>query len=201
MDWSQPDSGHLNPKVMDELDYFIAECAKLGIYSRLTMLWYRKMKKGDDPPMYDEAVAAQKDNKKTLNSMGITFFDDKVMDINIALEKAIMTHKNPYRDNKAYGEDPAICQTEVTNEDGMFFYTIDGIPPCYKAELDKLWSDWLLKKYGSRDKLARSLGRRHRRGGTAGQRHHEAPAHLELQQRLRSPRPRAPATSSASTSS
>jgi len=158
VDWSQPDSGHLNPKVMDNLDYFIAECAKLGIYSRLTMLWYRKMKKGDDPPMYDEAVAAQKENKKTLDSMGITFFNDKIMDINIAIEKAIMTHRNPYRDNKAYGEDPAICQTEVTNEDGMFFYTIDGIPPCYKAELDKQWSDWLLKKYGFRDKLKEAWG-------------------------------------------
>ncbi len=34
VDWSQPDSGHLNPKVMDQLDYFIAELAKRGIYSR-----------------------------------------------------------------------------------------------------------------------------------------------------------------------
>ncbi|MGD0093057.1 MAG: hypothetical protein ABSE73_24355 [Planctomycetota bacterium] len=158
VDWSQPDSGHLNPKVLDNLDYFIAECAKLGIYSRLTMLWYRRMKKGDEPPMYEEAVAQQKEDKKTLNSMGLTFFDDKIMDINIALEKAIMTHKNPYRDNKAYGEDPAICQTEVTNEDGMFFYTIDGIPPCYKAELNKLWGDWLLKRYGTRDKLLAAWG-------------------------------------------
>ena len=157
VDWSQPDSGHLNPKVMDSLDYFIAECATLGIYSRITMLWYRKLKKGDDPPMYDEAVAAQKD-KKALDSMGITFFDDKIMELNIALEKAIMTHKNPYRDNKAYGEDPAICHTEVTNEDGMFFWTIDGIPPCYRAELDKLWGGWLLKKYGSREKLAEAWG-------------------------------------------
>ncbi|HEY3321867.1 MAG TPA: hypothetical protein VGP72_15470 [Planctomycetota bacterium] len=155
VDWKQPDSGHLNAKIMDELDYFIAECAKRGIYSRITMLWYRKMKKGDDVPMYDEALAVQKD-KKAFDSMGVTFFNDKVMDINIALEKAIMTHKNPYRDNKMYGEDPAICATEVTNEDGMFFYTIDSIAPCFKAQLDKLWSDWLLKKYGSREKIAKA---------------------------------------------
>ncbi len=66
-----------------------------------------------------------------LDSVGITFFDEKVMQANIALEKAIMTHRNPYRDNRAYGEDPAIAQIEVTNEDGMFFYTIDGIAPHY----------------------------------------------------------------------
>lgn len=179
VDWSKPDSGHLNPAVMDNLDYFISECAKNGVYSRLTMLWYRKMKKGDNAPYYDEIVtdqakdnlkkqnitdkspnfdallAAQKD-KETLNSAGITFVNDKVQDINIDLEKAIMTHKNPYRDNKMYGEDPVICQIEVTNEDGIFFYTIDGIPKPYMQELDNLWGQWLLKKYGSRDALVKA---------------------------------------------
>jgi hypothetical protein len=157
VDWKIDDtSGTLNPAVMDALDSFIAECAKVGIYSRPTMLWYRQMKKGDGAPMFDQAVGVPA--KPTLNSMGITFFDPKVMEINIALEKAIMTHKNPYRDNKTYGEDPAVCQVEVTNEDGMFFYTIDGIPACYKMELDHLWGQWLLKKYGSRDKLAAAWG-------------------------------------------
>ena len=158
VDWGMGDSGHLNARVMDNLDHFIAECAKHGIYSRPTMLWYRKMKKGDNAPMFDEAAGPPKGDKTVLSSMGITFFDPKVMEINIALEKAIMTHRNPYRGNKTYGEDPAICQIEVTNEDGMFFYTIDGIPDCYKKELDRLWGQWLLKKYGSRDKLAEAWG-------------------------------------------
>ncbi len=40
----------------------------------------------------------------------------------------------------------------------MFFYTIDGIPPRYKKKLDRLWGQWLLKKYGSREKLAAAWG-------------------------------------------
>jgi hypothetical protein len=167
VDWGQPDSGHLNAKVMDQLDFFIAELAKRGIYSRPTMLWYRKLKKGDGVDAFDESVEfADKKAKRqrqakeepVLDSVGITFFDEKVMQANIALEKAIMTHRNPYRDNKMYGEDPAIAQIEVTNEDGVFFYTIDGIAPHYAKKLDKLWAEWLQKRHGSQEKLAAAWG-------------------------------------------
>lgn len=167
VDWKRLDSGHLNPAVMDQLDYFIAELAKHGIYSRPTMLWYRKLKKGDGADAFDESVAYadQRANRQpqpgvapVLDSAGITFFDEKVIEADIALEKAILTHRNPYRGNKMYGEDPAVAQVEVTNEDGVFFYTIDGIPPYYSKELDRLWANWLLKKYGSQEKLADAWG-------------------------------------------
>jgi len=167
VDWHQADSRHLNPKTMDQLDYLIAELAKRGIYSRLTMIWYRKAKKGDGLDGFDESVAyADQKAKRTrkpgeeavFDTVGSTFFDPKVIEFNIDLEKAIMTHKNPYRDNKMYGEDPAICQIEVTNEDGVFFYTIDGMSPFYQKRLDRLWADWLLKKYGSEEKLREAWG-------------------------------------------
>ena len=167
VDWSRPDTQHLNPEVMGRMDYFIAQLAKRGIYTRLSLLWYRKMKKGDDVPAFDESVAYMDEKAKRkrgpneeplFDSVGSTFFDPRVMQLNIDLEKAILTHRNPYRDNKTYGEDPAICQLEVTNEDSMFFYTIDSIAPYYQKELDKLWSDWLLRKYGSQEKLAAAWG-------------------------------------------
>jgi len=162
VDWHEADSRHLNAKTMDQLDYLVAELAKRGIYSRLTMLWYRKAKKGDGLDGFDESVAYADQKAKrtrkpgeeaTFDTVGSTFFDPKVMELNIELEKAIMTHKNPYRDNKMYGEDPAICQIEVTNEDGVFFWTIDGMPPFYQKRLDRAWADWLLKKYGAEEKL------------------------------------------------
>jgi hypothetical protein len=168
VDWHEADSRHLSPKAMDQLDYLVAELAKRGIYSRLTMLWYRKAKKGDGLDGFDESVAhADQKAKRTrkpgeeavFDTVGSTFFDPKVIELNIELEKAIMTHKNPYRDNKMYGEDPAICQIEVTNEDGVFFYTIDGMSPFYQKRLDRLWADWLLRKHGSQEKLAEAWGK------------------------------------------
>ena len=167
VDWSGPDSGQLNPKVMDQLDYFIAELAKHGIYSRPSMIWYRKLKKGDGIEGFDAAVAFADEKAKrqrkpgesaVLDSVGISFFDEHAMQANIALEKAIMTHRNPYRDNQPWGEDPAVAQIEVCNEDGVFFYTIDGIAPYFAKELDRLWSNWLRKKYGSQEKLAAAWG-------------------------------------------
>jgi hypothetical protein len=46
----------------------------------------------------------------------------------------------------------------VTNEDGVFFYTIDGIAPHYAKKLDRIWAEWLLKKYGSQKNLAAAWG-------------------------------------------
>jgi len=167
LDWTRPDTQHLNADVMDRMDYFIAKLAEQGIYTRLSMIWYRKLKKADGVEDFDATVAYQQEKSgqtprsgedPVMNSVGITFFDPRVMALNIELEKAIMTHRNPYRNNMMYGEDPAICQTEVTNEDSMFFYTIDGISPYYQKKLDRLWSEWLLKKYGSREKLSAAWG-------------------------------------------
>lgn len=167
VDWSGPTSGQLNPSVMDQVDYFMAELAKNGIYSRPSFIWYRKLKKGDGVDAFEESVAHAEAKAKTkrkvtdpkvLDSVGITFFDEKVMEANIALEKAMISHRNPYRDNKTWGEDPAVAQIEVTNEDGVFFYTIDGIAPHYAKQFDGLWAKWLTKKYGSQEKLAAAWG-------------------------------------------
>jgi hypothetical protein len=156
VDANRPDTQHMDPKYLDELDFFINELAKNGIYTRFSTMWYRPLKRGDNIEGFDEAVGTKPD--ATLPSTGITYFVPRVMELNIQLEKDLMAHKNPYRNNVAYGEDPAICQYEVTNEDGVFFGTFDGIAPVYSKMLDKLWVDWLTKKYGSEDKLAAAWG-------------------------------------------
>jgi len=167
LDWKRPDTQHLNAAYLDRLDFFINELAKNGVYSRLSTFWYRKMKRGDTIDGFDEAVAYIHKRDKTaaepgkedyLDTVGITFFHPRVMELNIELEKAIMTHKNPYRDNKMYGADPAICQIEVTNEDGVFFATFDGLAPVYGKMLNVLWIDWLKQKYGTDAKLLEVWG-------------------------------------------
>jgi|GEM_PF-1685500 len=163
IDWTRNDTQHLNAANLDKLDFFINELAKRGIYVRLSMLYYKQVKQGDGLDHFDEALAetnAKNPNSKsdTLSTMGITFFDKQAMAANIAVEKAIMTHRNPYRNNVMYGQDPAINMIEVTNEDSTFFYTIDSIPAVYSKELDRLWGAWLLKKYGSRANLEKAWG-------------------------------------------
>jgi hypothetical protein len=165
VDWHRADTQHLDPGYMDRLDYFINELAKNGIYTRISTFWYRKMKAGDGIAGFDEAMEYQagkgkrtKNGDELLNTCGITFYHPDVIKRNIDLELALMTHHNPYRDNRPYGEDPAIAQIEVTNEDGVFFYSFDHPAPPFARMLDARWTAWLTKKYGNEAGLARAWG-------------------------------------------
>ncbi len=166
IDAKRPDTQHFNAAYLDRLDFWINELAKNGIYSRLTTIWYRKFKAGDGLKDYDAYVAYERkagrikaaDKEPLLNSCGLTFYVPDIMKLNIDLEIALMTHKNPYRNDVMYGQDPAICQYEVTNEDGAFFYTIDHPAPVFDALKHQLWREWLAKRYGGDDGLTKAWG-------------------------------------------
>jgi len=166
IDWKQPDTQHFNAAYLDRLDFFIGELAKNGIYTRISTMWYRKMKKGDGIPGFDAAVAYAKHLPLStvagpddlLDTCGITFYQPDVMRLNIALLTTLMRHQNPYRNNTAYGADPAIAQLEVTNEDGVFFYTLDHPAPQFAAMLDQQWVSWLTTRYGDDAHLQAAWG-------------------------------------------
>ena len=170
VDWTKPDTQHLNDKYLDILDFYINELAKNGIYTRFTTFWYRPIKAGDNVAGFAEAldyahkhapdsiIKGVDGKEELLPTTGITFFHPDVMKMNIDFMKAFLAHRNPYRNNVAYGEDPAICQLEVTNEDGVFFYTFGGIAPPYKKILKSQYISWLKAKYGTDDKLYQAWG-------------------------------------------
>ncbi len=166
IDWSQPDTQHFNAAYLDRLDFWINELAKNGIYSRLSTIWYRKIKKGDGIQEVGDYLAyatrtgriGAGEKEPLLNSCGLTFYVPDIMQLNIALEVALMTHKNPYRNQVMYGQDPAIVQYEVTNEDGAFFYTIDHPAPVFDVIFHQRWRDWLTKRYGGDAGLTKAWG-------------------------------------------
>ena len=170
VDWTKPDTQHFNDKYLDVLDYYINELAKNGIYARFTTFWYRPIKAGDNVAGFadaldyahkrapDSIIKGLDGKEELLPTTGITFFHPDVMKMNIDFEKAFLGHRNPYRNNVAYGHDPAICQLEVTNEDGVFFYTFGAIAPVYKKILKAQYIAWLKAKYGTDDKLYQAWG-------------------------------------------
>lgn len=164
-DAKRTDTQHLDEKLMDKLDFWINELAKNGVYTRISPMWYRRLKQGDNVEGFDEAIAhlrktgkLKEEKEPLLNTVAITFFHPGVMEQNANFIKAIMTHRNPYRGNVMYGEDPAICQLETLNEDGAFFATFEGVPPVFAKMLTRQWIDWLRQKYGSDEKLAQAWG-------------------------------------------
>ena len=62
--------------------------------------------------------------------------------------KKILTSPNPYT-GVPLGQDPAVAVLQLQNEDSLLFWTFATIKGKQKANLAKLFGDFLTKKYGS----------------------------------------------------
>ena len=64
--------------------------------------------------------------------------------------KALYARPNPYT-GIPLAHDPAVAIIQVQNEDGMFFWTMQGMHPEQQALLGKKFAAWLTKQYGTLD--------------------------------------------------
>src|SRR4051812_31023516 len=138
----------LSPEALDRLDYFIAALKKHGIHANLNLHVSR-----------DWARAHSWENAEKLPSY------DKIVDLFhpdlIAAQKQyardLLTHVNAYTKTR-YADEPAVALVEINNENSFFTWggedTLRDLPEPYAGMLQKLWNDWLAKKYGTREKLA-----------------------------------------------
>jgi hypothetical protein len=79
---------------------------------------------------------------------GLLFFNEKLQQGYKAWVKSLYTRPNPYT-GIPLANDPAVAIVQVQNEDGMFFWTMQGVHPEQKAYLGKKFGAWLTTKYGS----------------------------------------------------
>jgi hypothetical protein len=135
------DGRTLDPERLDRLDYFISQLKAHGIYADLNLHVSRT---------YPDRPASEK--------QGLTNFDkgvDQFASAMIALQKDyardLLTHVNPYT-KSAYTDEPAVAFIEINNENALLdewhIGGLDHLPPPYRAELSRLWTDWLKVKYG-----------------------------------------------------
>ncbi len=120
------DSTHL-----DQFDYLVAKLIERGIYIQLVL-------------------GAQREPGK------VGEFDEALIQNQERFVRQLLTHKNPYT-AKTYADDPAVVMTSITNESSLFSLGDSGpgeIGSGYHHELlQRLYNEWLTKKYGSRDKI------------------------------------------------
>ena len=81
---------------------------------------------------------------------GLLFFNEKLQAGYKAWVKALYTRPNPYT-GIPLAKDPAVAIIQVQNEDGMFFWTMQGMKPEQQALLGQKFAAWLTAKYGSPD--------------------------------------------------
>ncbi len=153
------DMTELDGPYVDNLYYMVNALKKQGIYSYLSYyapLWIQMR------PSYGfegyEQLGCQ-------DPFSLLFFEPKMQEIYKSWTQKFLTTKNPYT-GISLAKDPAVAVVEIVNEDGYLFHTFDenDMPVVYKAELEKMFGQWLTTRYGTVEKaFAAWSGAKHER--------------------------------------
>ena len=131
--------GRVNEKERDGIWHMVAALKKEGIYTTISPYWANGKKVtgwGID------GYTGQTD------LWGLLFFNPQLQAGYKAWVKALYARPNPYT-GIPLAKDPAVAIIQVQNEDGMFFWTMQGMKPEQQALLGQKFAAWLTKQYGT----------------------------------------------------
>jgi hypothetical protein len=138
----------LSPEAMDRLDYFIAALKKEGVYSNLNLHVSRTWSKAHG---WENADKLREFDKI------VDLFEPRLIEAQKQYARDLLTHVNTYTKNR-YAHEPAVAMVEINNEDSLFMWGSEeflaNMPQPYMSTWHGLWNQWLLKRYGTRQKLA-----------------------------------------------
>ncbi len=162
MDWLQPrgyidasreDTQRIVPELLDRVDFFISELKKNGIYADLNLNVGRRYKAGDKVRDWDKLGFAK----------GITYFDERIIELQKDYARQLLTHFNPYTKSE-YRNEPAVAIVEIVNENSLVEAWLAGrlrgkqtsppagditwcdIPPSYEQALTAKFQAWLKER-------------------------------------------------------
>ena len=135
----------LDPARRDRQDYLIAQFKKRGIYVNVNLHVARDLGAADGVPPGTPWA-----NK------GVDQFDPHIIELEREYARDLLSHVNPYT-GMSYLKDPVVAVVELNNEDALWRVyktgAIDRLDEHHATVFRKLWNDWLLKKYGSGERL------------------------------------------------
>lgn len=159
LDGNEKDTRKLDPELLDRLDYFIAELKKQGIYTNLNLNVARQFKEGD----------GVRDYKLLGYAKGVTYFDERLIELQKEFARQLLTHYNPYLESE-YRNEPAVMIVEIVNENSLVETWVAGrllgkntkpypgtwtdIPASYERALTEKYNQWL-KETLSEEQLSR----------------------------------------------
>ena len=141
------DTRHLDPVVLDRLDYFLAELKKNGIYADINLHVSRTFNKLDGVAQADSIVDFGK---------GVTIFDPQLIFLQKEYASQLLTHVNPYT-GLPLVNDPVMGVAEITNENSLYrMWRYGSLKPFAQGGsliirhvkmLDSAFNKYLLDKY------------------------------------------------------
>ena len=148
MDHSGVTRRKFDPAQRDRQDYLIAQFKKLGIYVDVNLHVARNLGEADGIPR-----GAADRNK------GFNMFYPRLIALQKEYAKELLSHVNPYT-GMDYLKDPVVAVVELNNEEALWrLYRkggLDSRDDVYGKCIKKLWSDWLVKKYGATEKARKA---------------------------------------------
>ena len=134
----------LDPERRDRQDYLIAQFKKRGIYVNVNLHVARHLGPADGIP-----------HGATDRNKGFNQFYPPLIALQKEYAKELLSHVNPYT-GMSYLKDPVVAVVELNNEEALLrLYKkggLDSRDDVYGKFFKKLWSDWLVKKYGTTEK-------------------------------------------------
>jgi len=138
-------SNDINRPNMSEIDAiwkFVAAMKEEGIYATISPFWPNFI---DEIPNSWNVGDYSGTSKKP---WALLYFNDTFQEAFKNWLTVLYTEENPYT-GIPLKDEPAVGLIQMLNEDGVFFWTIQGVEPSLLAEMESQFHDWLMDKYGS----------------------------------------------------
>ncbi len=131
----------VNEKERDGIWHMVAALKKEGIYTTISPYWANGKK------ATGWGIAGYTGQT---DLWGLLFFNPQLQAGYKAWMEALYARPNPYT-GIPLAQDPAVAIIQVQNEDGMFFWTMQGMHPEQQTLLGRKFAAWLTTQYGSLD--------------------------------------------------
>jgi hypothetical protein len=155
------DATRYEPVGLGRMDYFVGELKKRGIYVKLSGNFGRPKIASANRAAIPYAAELGAENDGVIDpGGGAIWHSTGLQDIQIAQVVNLLKHRNPHT-NLTYAEDPAVAVVELINEESaLFFNSMNALQrsPSLRKQAGRDFSAWLLKKYGSAEKLQAAWG-------------------------------------------
>jgi hypothetical protein len=136
----------VDTKEIDGIWRFVAAAKKQGIYTTISPYWAN----GKDASAWGiDGYPGKTD------LWGLLFFDETLQGGYKAWVRALYARTNPHT-GIPLSQDPAVALIQIQNEDSLLFWTMQALRPGHQERLGKKFATWLVKKYGSLDKMRRA---------------------------------------------
>jgi len=137
----------VNEKVLDGIFRFVAACKTNGIYLTISPYWAHVTA----PKSWGITGYAGK------QPWGLLFFNKKLQNAYKAWVRELYTRTNQYT-GVPLKDEPAVAIIQVKNEDSLLFWTFPRIEEPQMKILRRKYAKWLLRKYGSWEKIKTAWG-------------------------------------------